>query len=488
MSSSHVCIDTCFNARNSTKMIVNCFLCERKFNAKCFGLGTELIINAISSPLKNVMFMCLKCLERVSKWKSSARRSTETAEAAASNEVSPSLSSVMSMLQSMSTDIAKIDRCNTELKDSLTHLNADRSNDEGAVRTYERLFATFHAKLDQGLADCKSSSRKDSETICRLLDNLQDKVPHSSGSRKPLTDSNSNRRSSINGHNVDPMNWSFSFNQSTLPNDNVELYQLLNGFEQNTWASFDNLSRKLDENSERVRNVERICLDASSASNKHQRMESPVSEAIKLDTIQVINDKCETIVEKVVAIESVVCNGRTRSVSDSLSTQDMRQRLHQLVTDGVNDNCLTPTSATDHDSSSNLLTERLLSCPTISNVDTIGGLVPRSNTINSAPSRTSLVAAIDKNWYHVSRLKLGTTEDMIVDFVHENLGICKSSIVVKSLIKRDLDPSTITFASFKVGFDPSCAIDMTELQSIWPTNVSCNVFIPKNLLNRRRRM
>ncbi len=95
------------------------------------------------------------------------------------------------------------------------------------------------------------------------IENVQDKL----NAQTPLTTSKATKTpglvatkkcSSKISTALDPLNWSFSFNQTISPNENNDIYQLLHGFEQNTWTSFDCLFKKLNDNTDAVSNVETL--------------------------------------------------------------------------------------------------------------------------------------------------------------------------------------------------------------------------------------
>lgn len=265
-----------------------------------------------------------------------------------------------------------------------------------------------------------------------------------------------------------------------------------------------------------------------------------MTDSIKLDALQLIQDKCEAIEDRIRTIEA---NIRTFSSVDHLSTdlsqisgdftlQHLRDRFKKLLSSkencdlNVQRDMFTPSSANESNENLNLMNyqciDELLTVPSSYNLNTpsvcnildndkstaVGSKTAtnmsgfknpdesncQSSNFQTQVGRTSntrLEAAsppTDRLWFHVSNLKLGTSEELVKKFILENKNFSQMDIVVKSLINRNHDPSSITYASFKVGFEPSSAIDLTELKSIWPANVSFKEFIPKNLHYRRHRM
>lgn len=494
--SCHTCMKSCFSARNSNRLVVHCFLCDKKYNSKCFDLSSQPVLKILSSA-NNAVFMCHKCIERVAKMKQNYRRSDASnavksandngTQVDAINNDKATLSEVMTILQDMNGKFKKISDSNEELKLLMTNKH---SNDE-----------TVNNNIDPPAVATPVQTSNGSSIIQQLHTRSIACKPKNKFARS-----------------VDPLNWSFTFNQSALPNDNVELYQLLNGFEQNTWTSFDYLRHKLDETTSIVQHIETICSDINSL-NVQRRLESPVTDSIALDALHSIQDKCECIEKKVQALEASLkavafdshipsatsrystqaapvvpddnvshdynsSNSHSNSDTNDFTTQTLRNQLMQLSSCGGNQ----------------ILNDQIVSLNTPANTPPINLLSASNNinssTINIAPTSstgttqsTVLEAAspiTNKLWFHVSHLKIGTTEEMVKSFIRGNKHFCQMDIAVKSLMRRDVDPSNITYASFKVGFDPSCAINIEELKSMWPSNISFSEFIPKNLQHQRR--
>lgn len=127
MVNTHVCGDSCFSARNSDKMTICCYVCEKKFNAKCFDLSgqqTSKIVNAET----NAIFLCSKCLDRVNKMKQNTRKSSDATTTTTTTKTTipcdnrtitndkTSLTSVMSLLCSMDEKFSKVQDSYDELK------------------------------------------------------------------------------------------------------------------------------------------------------------------------------------------------------------------------------------------------------------------------------------------------------------------------------------------------------------------------------------
>lgn len=136
------------------------------------------------------------------------------------------ISSVMAQLRQLQENVATIS-----------------INTETLVQSQERNFSVFYDKIDQRLTARASEDHYEPQIITKLND-LQHCINSSTIHSKRSSPDNGEHGSSSssvlrtnskkNLISTDPLNWSFSFNQTTIPNDNVELFQLLHGFEKNT--------------------------------------------------------------------------------------------------------------------------------------------------------------------------------------------------------------------------------------------------------------
>lgn len=130
----------------------------------------------------------------------------------------------------------------------------------------------------------------------------------------------------------DPLNWSFSFNQSVIPSENSDIYQLLHGFEKNTWTSFDDLRSKLNENADAILHIESIVKEWSAKYN-YQQLSSPLMESITMDNLQSINDKCDAVM-KILQVDSNV----KKHLEDDLNsenniTQQLGDQFMKIIED-----------------------------------------------------------------------------------------------------------------------------------------------------------
>lgn len=307
MVNNHLCIDSCFSARTSERYVITCFFCEKKFNSRCFDLSTS---QKLFSTTNNAFFMCYKCIDRVVKLKQNVRRSNESAASSQRNDLTTTtprnmqqttnadvnMSLIVSMLTKMDEKLARLNTSNDEIIQRTSAPSLLDRNEINDVSTISHSIDNLRAKLDLNM---KLQSEIDvrSKSTLEKLNDLHNTV---TATTKPITTPGFNKlKKRTNGtthSTLDPLNWSFSFSQSTLPHENADLYQLLHGFEQNTWASFDYLSQKMNETSNALMNVETICRELTSKSSSQVR--SPVMDSIALDNLQVLNDKCDNIEKK----------------------------------------------------------------------------------------------------------------------------------------------------------------------------------------------
>lgn len=208
----------------------------------------------------------------------------------------------------------------------------EESSDKSQIFNTTDNISSLHAKLDQHFTSQKIADAKNSSTIMQKLNDMSALAILPSKNAKMFND---NRKiiATPTNKNKDPLDWSFSCNQSLITTDNGELFHMLNGFEQNTWASFDYIRHKMNDTMDTVVNIESICKNFNSEKS-NQRLESPVTESIKIDILQSIQNKCE-LIEKAM---SVLGNDvRTKIEGDcqchrvDLSTHQLREHCLKLV-------------------------------------------------------------------------------------------------------------------------------------------------------------
>lgn len=319
MVNSHICTDSCFSSRIAEKNAVNCFWCDKKCSAKCFDVAPQSTVK-MQVTGSNTVLVCNKCMEKLVKMKSNARKSTDRVESTRKNtiedtptqqdEVKNMLMDMMTTMNWIKDEFVNFNECNEEYRlSSATNKTQARNSTDSEMAAIKKSLLELHAKFDhQGTSS--SSSQSESKMISQInkkVEAIYDRL----GTPQPthvtwagtkngnyLTNGNKSKKS----YTTDPLNRSFSFNQSMFPNDNVELYHLLHGFEQNTWASFDYLRHKMDENADTISSIETITNKIHS-DREHQRLQSPSVESINIDQLQIISEKCETIEKSVKALE-----------------------------------------------------------------------------------------------------------------------------------------------------------------------------------------
>lgn len=447
--------------------------------------------------------MCYKCIDRVSKMKQCIRRSTDNSISARSttNEVNVnnnnnvpveekmSLSNIMTQLNEMKDSLTKINQNNDELKHFIEHRNPnDDSKHAFIVSTIEQKFTSLQADIDHHL----SSQTGNDSLIIQKLDSLRESIAlPTSYVKNPLTVKNVNtsviNRNRINSNSsADPLNCSFSFNQSTVPNDNAELYQLLSSFEQNTWTAFDYLRHKLNENTNTVLNIESLCNDISSKNAHQQELVSPVINSIKLDTLQTVHDKCEAIESKLHALDVSlkafldVEHPPLSTESAHNSTQRLHKRLQNLISTNDlldserQDAVLTP--STD-DLSNYPVIDELLTVPTLHNTNSSIDLTRTTHhkLVSSSLSK-------DKYEFYVTKFSTNTTAQMIHEYIRKRGVNTSDSTKVSCLVPRNKDRSTLTFLSFKIDTDAAVAKVITS-PGFWPSLCTIKEFVHKSVVN-----
>lgn len=449
MVNSHICAESCFNARNSDKMTIKCFLCGKAFNAKCFDMNLQPTVKLLASG-NNAVFMCHKCIDRVSRMKQSTRRLTDTnrsgspsnenemnmdQQSANNNEEKVTLESMMTILR--------------QINESFAELN--NKNVESEMKTVNQKLTDLHAKIDhQGISRATAES-KTSSLLLQGMKDLQDKIvlPSSYTTKvSPNVNENGTPRAvnvirNKGALTMDPLNWSFSFSQSTLPNDNVDLYQLLNGFEQNTWTSLDYLRHKLNENTDTVTSIESICKDLKTQIGQHH-MASPLTKSIELENLQAIQDKCEAIEQNLRILESTMHKKSVKSPAKSKNNMENHERT-----------CNTPHAGSNNGSSI---------------YD--GG---RTQQVADQFALSSLVNeqnALDQEIY-VSKLPISTTCEDIREYISHQMPVNATNMKIHRLTKKNQDISKLSFISFKIETNEEFANQLIKPE-FWPNRIIVN--------------
>lgn len=396
------------------------------------------------------------------------------------------------MLKKVDNDIGAVNNTNDEIKRLLTD---DSSSDQIVKPTVSTTFthsmANLHAKLDHISKIQSDLINQNSSSMLDKLSNLQTKMDsissiNSSTSKfMPSTTNSSLKKPTVHTPCViDPLNWSFSFNQSVINNENSDLYHLLHGFEQNTWASFDHLFRKLSENTEAVLHIESVCKQLIDKDTTHQ-LRSPVVDSVALDNLQQINEKCDNIEKNLMEVDSnvkILCSDL--NIDDQL-TQQLRTRFMALIDQTTTGN----TSSTNF----NLpITNNLSQCPVIDELSMPSPVM--SNTINNSSSNIvncnstvmkSLhllggrvnIPTLDKH-FHISPLDIDVTPCKVIDFIADNTQIDRKHIKVRRLTKKGQDISALKHVNFKIETNEEIASVIIQ-KNFWPSHITIKPWTSK---------
>lgn len=203
---------------------------------------------------------------------------------------------MMRILEKMNEKLSGFSDTNEHMRSCITTAMESQTVFESTLSSVTQSLTTSNTKLDQQMIEQKSAEEQRDSLIIQKLNEIQgtSNLPSSVSTERAMKTIGKFQASSVV---KDPLDWSFSFNQSMIPNDNNELFHLLNGFEKNTWTSLDYLRHKLDHGTDIITNIESICKKIINDSSR-QHLQSPVTESITIDTLQNVQDKCEMIERK----------------------------------------------------------------------------------------------------------------------------------------------------------------------------------------------
>lgn len=505
MVNNHMCGDSCFGHRTAAKSTIPCLLCDKPFNMKCFNLTSPAILKLFSSD-EHTVFMCSKCLERVAKIKQNHRRSTDSSIAgrsapslvskdesdtqrtdsiSKSNDDNNTLSKLLTTLTTLSSNFDKFSGIAEEFKNFITTngkpCEQEKSSDETDEMNISQHVLSLHAKFDHHFNNQITIDTKNNSTIIQKLNDLHDKInfPSNQVSKFMSREKFDVNRLSVSGAIInkttsksDPFNWSYSFNQSSCPMDNSDIYQLLSGFEQNTWASFDYLRDKLNDNANAISNIESICknlqqggstnnVDSRASSLSRQLIDSPVIDSIKLDQLQSIQDKCDNIDLNVHRlVENLNPHGQLNS-----------EHIHEHV------NISFPSSGSQHNTShDDVAVQRPFICNTSLETEALNALNTLGVSDCNEPSTPTLIdsqRALTLNEqpqlyeFCLSNLSCTTTENAIRDYLTEKGILDLSEVKLTCLKPRGRDLSTLSYISYKLDTTESIASLMSQ-SNFWP--------------------
>lgn len=197
-----------------------------------------------------------------------------------------------------------------EIQDKTITKTASLSPNNDLCSKLVENISQLHAKIDSRLPKNFNKVLSDHKTeITVKLDSLDLKLdgckPGNSRAKNIASNYVSTPVSKPTKSN--PLDWTMLFNQSSCVSqtDNMDLYPLLTGFEQNTWASLDHLKDKIIENNELILSIRSTLssLDQpSTTSASHSNTasnDSALVNAINSDIVHDIRNKCENIENKV---------------------------------------------------------------------------------------------------------------------------------------------------------------------------------------------
>lgn len=493
MVNNHLCSESCYIARTADKLTISCFVCEKKCNSKCFDLSSQQTMKALS-PASNAVFMCYKCIDRVTRLKQNHRKSNDATTARSStrnndqthhnqNDLQQDqsiLSTILSTIKAMEEKFSLLLHSNDEMKqsDSDAHRNStDLDFFENEFSKVNSNIANLHAKFDHDVNTRSRLEKQNNVQIMEKLNEMNTRTPCNKLSTKNVNVHNeSNTRFKDASLPTNPLDWSFSFTQPAMHNDNSELYQLLHGFERNTWTSFDYIRQKLQENTDAVIQIRDTSND-SSLHNMKRQLGSPVLDSITLDNLQMINDKCDNIEKNLRELDLNIKSLHIENNDDGEMTQQLRDRFIKIIDD---DN-ISYTGTGDQNEQTYSREEPLIDATKQSNSSTttqfpvIGQRLPNVNTSNA----TNISGKHD---FYVTKFSPNTTANMIENFLSNNGVNDLSSTDIKCLIPRGKDRSTLNFVSFKITTDDAVAKVITSVD-FWPDNCTIKNFVHKSIVD-----
>lgn len=195
MVNTHLCVNGCFSAGNSDKATISCYLCEKRFNAKCFDLSAQQTVKLLSSE-NNATFLCHKCIDRVNKLMHNTRKSHDATSASSMRDIellrhtslndnqSPtdgneSMTSILSLLKIMDEKFSKLQESNSELTRHIFNTEnnpTDTSDIKSGLTSINQNITNLHAKMDHNINERTTSAVKTHTLIIDKLNELHDKA------------------------------------------------------------------------------------------------------------------------------------------------------------------------------------------------------------------------------------------------------------------------------------------------------------------------
>lgn len=253
-------------------------------------------------------------------------------------------------------------------------------------------------------------------------------------------------------------------------------------FEASTWASFDYLREKINENNKTSKNIESICNNLhhnQQPSNVNQIYETfPVGT---FDSISRMSEKCSLIEDKVNSLVEKVIIDKPATVTvphdtsqpkDELNTTqdfeyslpELRRRFHNLLDSEVSDSTIHPNENKSTSESTN--TEFV-------------NKASKSNRALRNPPPLTLISnrTVNTKELYLTRLTTATTAEIIENYMLQR-GLSKESIKITRLVSKKRDTSTLSFVSLKIDTTNNIA-NIISAPSFWPRGCYIKEFVHK---------
>lgn len=447
----------------------------------------------------NALFMCYKCVDRVTKMKPNRRSTDQAANVRSSSghvsnqnlqETSNSaLAGIHEMLNRMNDKLTTISDREDELTRLITNTVIPRDAVGNDVSSIAQSITSLHAKIDHLSTTQRADETNNTTLIVEKLNRLSDSLQ--SPPEPSIARPNDLRRRVSGVKSKDPLDWSFTCNSSSHLEDNNEFFQMLSSFEKNTWTSFDFLRSRLSDNTDVLLNVESICKNLISGKSL-SRIESPLTESIKMDTIQSICDKCDEINKKVtdigIDLQSKLVNDKH---PDGDLTQELTDRFLAIIShsdgqlpkpdDNHGDNdrrqvlpdqnraMTTDSAIPEKASTGNLLLNESVALQNI--------------TTRKSPHRlgSNVRPPSCKVHFHLSPLDIQVTPNDIADYITENChkSTNRTDIRIRPLLKKGQDVNSLSFITYKVETSHDIG-EMISQPGFWPQYIRLKPWIQKS--------
>lgn len=532
MVSSHICESSCLEKSKLRNQLLKCFGCDQQFNAKCFDKIPSLVKTTSLSPDSNLIFICGKCHQHLSKLKPSllARKSLNQSVSSHRSRVSNSVNDDAVSLDSQPSQVSEVEKLrmttesNTDLLRTIhSHImkstvsqcsRCDQANQKDYSSEFSRILdklAIIESASNESsygnnshdpsvksfvdhivsLIDAKLSCFNTSILSLRRTDDVT--MKHSSDSRTVVK----NTKNAFRTMN-DPLDWSFSSPKPQSPNFSDDIFSLIHSFEANTWASFDSITNSIKRNTDALNSL------LSGASSDPIYSTNPVTIAL----VESINrdDKLESIhhdlrslttdftsfVESLNGLQMLKECNYSRTVdldldlehdgtaveSEEREIDSLRARFHALLST-TNDQ----PSTTGFSQPVQHVNPTKTSTST-SNSLRVNGTDHYDNTsiihsdlaINKFPHNSlhllgaSVKPAKLERHFHISPFDIKVSPKCVLDYIAENAQINRKLIRIHRLIKKGQDVSALSHVNFKIETNEAIS-EMILQPKFWPDHI-----------------